>query len=87
MENHWANYMKAFEKPIKLQTSMPSYENTSPDYNVSGFLDIKVKNPEIQARYDAMSGNWEGVSASESAISNNIFRTESMPIKQNNTTK
>jgi hypothetical protein len=43
-----------------------------------------VRKPEIQARYDAMSGSWEGVQASESAISQGVFKTESMPINQKN---
>jgi hypothetical protein len=34
---------------------------------VSGFLDLKPQNTKFQASYDAMSGSWEGVSASEKA--------------------
>ena len=31
-------------------------------------MDINPAKPEFQARYDAMSGSWEGVSASEKAV-------------------
>jgi hypothetical protein len=47
-----------------------------------GFLDLTVppKKEVIQAKYDAMQGSWEGVKASDAAISQGVFKTESMPV-------
>jgi len=62
---------------------MPApYLTSDPSKGTSGFQDLPVQKPDIQARYDAMSGNWAGVKASEAAISSGVFKTESMPIDQ-----
>ena len=66
------------------------YLTSSSKIGVSGFLDLKPENPQIQARYDAMSGSWEGIQASEAAVKHGIFKADSLPVepqKQTPTTK
>ena len=81
MDKHWSGYLNAVGGTPVPQTSMPpAYPTSDSTPGTSGFLDLPVKKPEIQARYDAMSGSWAGVQASTSAISSDVFKTESMPI-------
>jgi hypothetical protein len=35
----------------------------------------------MQAKYDAMSGSWQGVQASESSAASSIFKHEFMPVQ------
>lgn len=85
--DHWDQYLKGIGgtlKPVSTSSVIP-FENTSTKIGVSGFLDIKP-NPattEFQARYDAMSGSWEGVSASEKAVlKTRTDKTEFMPFSK-----
>ncbi len=83
MQQHWQGYLNAIGQAKTPQTSMPNvapYETSSNEPNKTGFMDLFVNpiNQQIQARYDAMSGSWEGVDASESNAS--LFRTESAPV-------
>lgn len=83
MDKHWSGYLNAVGGTPVPQSSMPTtapYLTTDPSKGTSGFLDLTVKQPDIQTKYDAMSGSWAGVQASDSAISNGVFKTESMPI-------
>jgi hypothetical protein len=83
MQKHWEGYLSALGKTPVPQSSVPAYQTSSSDLGVSGFLDMTPKNPEIQAKYDAMSGSWAGVDASNKAISKGVFSTDAMPIQQN----
>ena len=84
MQTHWQGYLNALGKTPIPQTSTPAlYQTSSSETGVAGFLDLTPKNPEIQARYDAMSGSWAGVDATNSAISKGVFSTDAMPIQQN----
>ena len=84
MQKHWEGYLAALGKTPVPQTTAPApYLTSSSDLGVSGFLDLSPKSPEIQARYDAMSGSWAGVDASNKAISKGVFSTDAMPIQQN----
>jgi len=85
MEQHWTGYLNAVGNAKVPSTTMPSvapYDTTSNEQGVSGFMDLINMQPKIQARYDAMSGSWEGVQAADKAISNGVFRTEALPLKQ-----
>jgi hypothetical protein len=83
MDKHWSGYLNAVGANPVPQSSMPApYPTSDSSKGKSGFEDIVVQKPEIQARYDAMSGSWAGVQASEAAIKNNVFSTTSMPIVQ-----
>jgi hypothetical protein len=85
MQQHWSGYLNAVAGQKTPQTSMPTtapYDTSSSERGVSGFMDLLVKNPKIQARYDAMQGTWEGPQAADKAISDGVFKTEAMPIQQ-----
>ncbi len=85
MQQHWQGYLNALTTQKTPQTTMPDvapYDTSSNEPNKTGFMDLLV-NPiqqKIQARYDAMSGSWEGVDASEANAS--LFKTEHAPLKQ-----
>jgi len=85
MEQHWAGYMNAVGKvnttPSSSMPPVTLYKTTDSTIGVSGFLDLTPKQPEIQARYDAMSGNWGGVEATNKALANGLFSTDAMPLK------
>lgn len=90
MEKHWGGYLNAIGKQFVPKSSMNPddvYQTSDSRIGVSGFLDLTPKKPEIQARYDAMSGSWGGVSASNSAIGKGVFSTDSMPLQNTQTKK
>jgi hypothetical protein len=83
MKQHWNSYLKALENNKPPATSDPCpYLTSESKIGVSGFLDLKPARPEIQARYDAMSGSWQGIEASDKAVLKGLFTTDSMPLKQ-----
>ena len=81
MKTHWAGFLNAMGKaPNPTSTNTLPFETTSTKIGVSGFLDLKASNPEFQAKYDAMSGSWEGVDASNKAVlKSKSDQTEFMP--------
>lgn len=89
MQEHWEGYMKALGQQKLPAGTMPEtapYETSSSEPGKVGFMDLLVKRPEIQARYDAMQGTWEGPAAADAAISQGLFKGESMPVEQKQTT-
>jgi len=83
MQKHWEGYVNALSATPIPATSTPAlYQTSSSDLGVSGFLDMVPKNAEMQARYDAMSGSWAGVDASNKALSKGMFSTDAMPVQQ-----
>lgn len=85
LSDHWEQYLVALGKTTKptSTSSVVPFDNTSTKIGVSGFLDLKPVSSsaqQFQARYDAMSGSWEGVSASEKAVlKSKTDKTEFMP--------
>lgn len=79
MKTHWSGFLNALGK-TQTPISSNNFETTSSKIGVSGFMDIQPTNPTFQARYDAMSGSWEGVEASEKAILNQKI-TSFMPFE------
>ena len=81
--SHWDQYLVALGKPLNpTSTNTIPYETSSSKIGVSGFLDLKPSNNEFQARYDAMSGSWEGVHASEKAtLKTKADQTQFMPLQ------
>ena len=84
MKDHWSGYITALGKaPSPTSTNTIPFENTSTIIGVSGFLDLKpisTNSSQFQAKYDAMSGTWEGVAASDKATLNQKSdKTEFMP--------
>ncbi len=85
MEQHWQGYLAALGAQKIPKTSMPAvapYETSSSQTGVTGFMDLTPAQPQIQARYDAMQGTWEGPSAADKALTSGLFKTEAMPIQQ-----
>ena len=80
MQKSWDGYITALGKQANPASTIDGgipFPNTGGGF--SGFKEYKPNNPEIQKRYDAMSPNWEGIEASNSAV--NLFRAEFMPIQ------
>lgn len=87
MQN-WKDYIIALNKQSLPAASMPQvapYETSSSEKGKTGFMDLIEQKPEIQARYDAMKGTWEGPEASEQAVMQGVFKTEFMPLEQKQT--
>jgi len=84
MESNWKGYIAAIGKSKMPKTSFDTVPfPTTEGNNVStGFIEWKTPNKEQQARYDAMSGSWQGIKASESAVSTGVFKTEYMPVNK-----
>jgi len=47
------------------------YQTSSSEEGLTGFQDLTPANPQLQARYDAMSPEWEGVKATNKHVFNN----------------
>jgi hypothetical protein len=78
MKTHWSGFITALGKnSMPFGSNSLPFENTSSKIGVSGFLDLKPTQSKFQPRYDAMSGSWEGVSASETSSHKHI--TSFMP--------
>lgn len=88
LSDHWSNYVKALgaSKPPSTTKEAPPYPTS--ESNIvphTGFLNLKVQHPEQQKKYDAMSGSWEGVAASDAAIANGMFKPDFMPVQSSST--
>lgn len=87
MEKSWNGYITALAN----QTNPASNIDMGAQFPTSGgpasgFLEFCPRNKETQKKYDAMSPDWKGIEASNSAI--NLYRAEFMPIQNGlNTTK
>lgn len=86
-EQHWSGYLNALGSakhiPESTLTLKEIYPTTDSTIGVSGFLDLTPKQPDIQSRYDAMSGNWEGIQATNKALANGLFSTDPAPLSNN----
>lgn len=90
MQDHWTGYLNALSAQKIPDTTMPQtapYETSSNERGVTGFMDLFVKQPQIQARYDAMQGTFEGPEAADKALQKGLFKAESMPVEQKPSTK
>ena len=50
----------------------------------TGFLEFAARDPVNQKKYDAMSGSWNGVAASESAISKGLYDLDFVKVPMSN---
>lgn len=66
MESNWNGYLKALGK-TKIPQDTKDFPTTEGNTVSTGFVEWKTAKPAQQAKYDPMSLNWKGVSASESA--------------------
>lgn len=73
----WNGYVQATAgHAIPAQSgSVAKYAATSDAKGKVGFLDLTPQRPDLQARYDAMSGTWEGVTPTNKAIIDGLFRS------------
>lgn len=84
MQN-WKDYIIALNQQSLPAASMPQvapYETSSSQKGKTGFMDLIEQKPEIQARYDAMKGTWEGPEATEKAVLQGVFKSEHMPLEE-----
>ena len=58
------------------------YQTTSSERGITGFQDLTPANPVVQARYDAMSPTWEGITGSNSRIFQMIPKSQAAPTSQ-----
>jgi hypothetical protein len=77
MQNHWQGYITALSATPIPSSSHPAVGTFKPSDD-TGFLNLNPKNSEVQARYDAMSPSWEGVTAS---VKSGVFNTEFAQLK------
>jgi hypothetical protein len=84
MESSWKGYLEALgkNKAPKSNIDTAAFPTTEGNNVSSGFIEWKTPNKEQQARYDAMSGSWKGIKASESAVASGIYKTEYMPVSK-----
>jgi hypothetical protein len=84
MDKNWQGYITALggQKPPanNIDQGVP-FPTTEGNTVSTGFVEWKAANPRQQARYDAMSGSWEGVKASEAAGASSVFKAEFMPLE------
>jgi len=78
MDKEWSGYQSANNDFILPQSTSAVYPTSSSEKGVVGFQDLTPYQPDVQARYDAMSGSWEGVNASK-AYAKNIAKAQSGP--------
>lgn len=62
----------AYAKSIGCETKYPPGTTLVP----TGFLEFAARDPVTQAKYDAMSPTWEGVKASEAAITAGAYNLD-----------
>lgn len=84
MESNWNSYAKSVgDQPLPVCSNepVPKFAATSDDLTgKTGFQDLIPEKPDLQARYDAMSGSWEGVDPSNAAIVKGLFKSGPAPI-------
>lgn len=82
MQNHWQGYITALGGGNQIPSSSnPPVATFKTSDDSTGFLNLNPKNPEVQARYDAMNGSWEGIKSSEAAVKAGVFKTEFAQLK------
>lgn len=71
------------EYTLPASTMAPApYQTSSSETGLTGFQDLKPANPVVQARYDAMSPQWEGVTATNSYVFQNIPKSQAANISK-----
>ncbi len=73
MEAHWTGYLNALG-------GQRAPKGTIDEGPATGFQPLQVKNPAAQKKYDAMSPEWQGIKASESAAAGNVYKASFMPV-------
>jgi hypothetical protein len=84
MKSHWEGYLKAVGLSKAPRTTIDQgvpFPTTEGNTISTGFVEWKTPNPEIQKKYDAMSGSWQGVKASEAAAASSIYKADFAPVE------
>lgn len=83
MEKSWQGYLVALGNQKKPHTTIDTaaFPTTEGNTTSSGFIEWRTPNPQQQSKYDAMSGSWQGVQASEAGASK-IFKADYMPVNK-----
>jgi hypothetical protein len=81
MQSHWSGYLTALGKNKRPAGTIDTgaFPTTEGNTISTGFVEWRTPNPQLQARYDAMSGNWAGIKASEASV-NKIFKPDFAPV-------
>ena len=86
MDTTWKGYQDAndaYAIPQSTNPELPKYETSDSRPGKTGFQDLKPSYPELQANYDAMSGSWKGIKASNKATTKDgDFKSGAMPLNQ-----
>ena len=84
MESNWKSYGESVgthTPPACSNEPADKFPATSDDLTgKTGFQDLIAEKPELQARYDAMSGSWEGIEPSNAAVIQGLFKSGPAPI-------
>ena len=83
MDSQWLKYQQSvreFDVPISTTKPVVPYQTSSSDVGVTGFQDLKPANPELQARYDAMSPNWNGITGADPSVYRSVATSENEPV-------
>ena len=75
MDKQWDQYLNAVGG-AKHPESTSRYETSSSEKEKTGFHDLEPQRPDLQARYDAMSAEWEGVYPTDQAMIQGLFSSE-----------
>ena len=75
MEAHWAGYLNALGGQRAPKGTIDAGIEPA-----TGFQTLIPKNPAAQKKYDAMSPEWQGIKASESAAASNLYKASFMPV-------
>lgn len=80
MNTHWGGYVDALGANAHPTPSVAPYPATDSSKCRTGFQDLTPAQPAIQARYDAMQPEWEGVLPTNRAVIQGLFSGEPAPV-------
>lgn len=78
MDKQVSDYQSALNDQLLPTSTSAVYLTSSSEKGIVGFQDLTPYQPDVQARYDAMSGSWEGVKAAKS-YAKNIAKAQAGP--------
>jgi hypothetical protein len=79
MDANWNSYGNAVAQQTHPKCSAPTvakYSATDDADWWTGFQHLKPANPELQAKYDAMSSAWLGVKPTSDAVIQGLFSSQ-----------
>jgi hypothetical protein len=79
--NGYVNGVNQDSLPICAQPPIEKYKATDTKHGWwTGFQDLTPANPELQAKYDAMSDSWLGVKSTDKALVQGMFTSQPSPV-------